>query len=43
MKILFGGWISIALKVYKCEKNWFCRFEDWLYKEHKMIVEIFTS
>ena len=35
-KALLGGWISIASKVYRHEKNLSCRFEDWLYKEWKI-------
>ena len=35
-KTLLGGWISVATKVYRREKNMSRRFEDWLYKECKV-------
>ena len=34
-KTLFSGWISIAVKVYRRERNLSCRFEDWLHKQKR--------
>ena len=38
-KTLLSGWISIASKVYRQEKNLSCRFEDWLYNECKIKIQ----
>ena len=31
-KSLYGGWLLMASKVYKCQ-NLSCQFEDWLYEQ----------
>ena len=44
-KVLLGGWISTAVKVFRCEKN-ICgenlpgRFEYWMYRECGMKKQI---